>query len=170
MSKRSKSKIKEIGVLFYPFIFILFLFNPHLYMRYTLSLLMPRRPPTLKKVLSKKMHCSRRRIYVGDQYLAPVTSKMMGEFLVYDKTDELKWKEGVLECNTFALFFHANAKRWFLNKGLNAAVGTIWTYATKEEVEHAFNFYLLPSWDVIYIEPQTDMERWLDARVKLVAI
>ena len=128
------------------------------------------RQPTLKRVLSKQMHCSRRRINVGDQYLTPITSKAMGAFVVADKTDELEWKKGVLECNTFALFFRANAKRWFLNQGLNAAVGTIWTYATKEEVEHACNFYLKPDLKVIYLEPQTDMERWLNARDKLVII
>lgn len=94
----------------------------------------------------------------------------MGEFLIYDKTDELKWKKGILECNTFALFFRAQAKRWFLNQGLNVAVGTIWTYATREEVEHAFNFYLKPDLKVIYTEPQTDKERWLNARVKLIII
>ena len=116
------------------------------------------------------MHCSRRRINVGDQYLTPITSKAMDGFLNYDKTDELEWKKGVLECNTFALFFHANAKRWFLNQGINAAVGTIWTYPTREEVAHAFNFYLLPEWYVNYLEPQTDKERFLNARVQLVVI
>jgi hypothetical protein len=116
------------------------------------------------------MHCSRRRINVGDKYLSPIPSKAMGEFIVIDETDELEWKKGVLECNTFALFFRANAKRWFLNQGINAAVGTIWTYPTQEEVAHAFNFYLRPTWQVIYIEPQTDRERFLNARVQLVII
>lgn len=116
------------------------------------------------------MGCSRRRINVGDQYLTPITSKAMGEFLVYDKTDELEWKKGILECNTFTLFFRANAKRWFLNQGINAAIGTIWTYKTREEVAHAFNFYLLPRLHVIYVEPQTDKERFLNARVQLVVI
>lgn len=129
-----------------------------------------RRQPTLKTALSRQMGCSSRRINVGDKYLAPVTSKAMGGFLIYDKTDELEWKKGILECNTFALFFRANAKRWFLNRGINAAVGTIWTYPTREEVAHAFNFYLLPTLYVIYIEPQTDRERFLNARVQLVVI
>ena len=94
----------------------------------------------------------------------------MRPFLVADETDELEWKKGVLECNTFALFFRANAKRWFLSKGLNAAVGTIWTYPTKDKESHAFNFYQLPELYVIYIEPQSDQECILDARVKLVII
>lgn len=129
-----------------------------------------KRQPTLKTLLGREMHCSRRKIYVGDKYLAPVTSKAMGEFLICDETDELEWKKDVLECNTFALFFRANAKRWFLDQGINAAVGTIWTYKTWKEVAHAFNFYLLPTWKVIYIEPQTDRERFLNARVQLVVI
>ena len=129
-----------------------------------------KRQPTLKTVLSRRMHCSRRRINVGDKYLTPITSEAMDKFLVYDKTDELEWKKGVLECNTFALFLRANAKRWFLNQGINAAVGTIWTYPTRTEVGHAFNFYLTPELKVSYTEPQTDRERFLNARVQLVVI
>lgn len=124
----------------------------------------------MKTFLGRRMHCSSRKVKVGDRYLVPIPPKAMGEFLVYDETDELEWKKGVLECNTFALFFRANAKRWFLNRGINAAVGTIWTYPTREEVAHAFNFYLLPSGYIIYIEPQTDRERFLNARVQLVVI
>lgn len=116
------------------------------------------------------MHCSRRRINVGDKYLTPVTSKAMGAFLVKDSTDELEWKKGVLECNTFALFFRANAKRWFLNQGINAGIGTIWTHPTNNKVGHAFNFYLTPDMKVYYVEPQTDAKTLLTARVKLVMI
>lgn len=118
------------------------------------------------------MHCSRRKINVGDQYLDPITSKAMGEFLVVDRTDELKWKKGVLECNTFALFLRANAKRWFLNQGLNVAVGTIWTYPTAGKVGHAFNFYVTPAPDmkIIFVEPQSDQETFLTARVMFVVI
>jgi hypothetical protein len=129
-----------------------------------------KRPLTLKTLLSRQMHCSRRKINVGDEYLSPVTPKAMSKFIIYDKTDELEWKRNVLECNTFALFFRANAKRWFLNQGINAAVGTIWTYPTRAEVAHAFNFYLVPPLYVIYVEPQTDKERFLNARVQLVLI
>jgi len=124
----------------------------------------------MERELSRLMHCSRRKINVGDRYLSPIKREGMAEFLTVDKTDELKWKEGVLECNTFALFFRANAKRWFLSKGVNAAVGTIWTYPTQDRESHAFNFYLLPKLYIIYIEPQTDSECYLDARVKLVII
>lgn len=129
-----------------------------------------KRQPTMKTVLSRQMHCSRRKINVGDKYLTPITSKAMGAFLVADKTDELKWKKGVLECNTFALFFRANAKRWFLNQGLNVAIGTIWTHPTRNKVGHGFNFYVTPGMKVIYIEPQSDKEIFLTARVKLVVI
>ncbi len=116
------------------------------------------------------MHCSRRRINVGDKYLTPITAKAMGEFLVADKTDELEWKKGVLECNTFALFLHSNAKRWFLNRGINAAVGQIWVYPASGSIGHAFNFYLLPELTVAYIEPQEDTRCSLDGRVQFVLI
>ena len=135
-----------------------------------MSFLRKRRPPTLKKVLSRELGCSKRKINVGDKYLTPVTSKAMGAFLVKDSTDELEWKKGVLECNTFALFFRANAKRWFLNQGINAAIGTIWTHPTSDKVGHAFNFYLTPDMKVHYVEPQSDAKTFLTARVKLVMI
>lgn len=129
-----------------------------------------KREQTLERVLSKQMGCSRRRIEVGDRRLSPVTKKDMGEFIVADRTDELKYKDGILECNTFALLFWAGAKRWFLAKGLNAAVGMIWTYPTRGREAHAFNFYLLPELQVVYIEPQSDGETILEARIKLVMI
>lgn len=129
-----------------------------------------KRQPGLKPLLSRQMHCSRRRINVGDQYLTSIAPKAMGEFLIHDKTDELDWKQGVLECNTFALFFHAQAKRWFLNQGVNAAVGTIWVYPSRDKVGHAFNFYLTPNLKVRYTEPQDDSEIFLTQRVQLVVI
>ncbi len=135
-----------------------------------LKLRRKKRKPTLKRLIANEIHCSKRRIKVGDRYLDPIAPKAMGEFLIADKTDELQWKKGVLECNTFALFFRAHAKRWFLDRGSNAAVGTIWTYATWTKVAHAFNFYLTPNMKVIFIEPQTDQERFLDARVDFVII
>lgn len=129
-----------------------------------------RRPPTLTRVLGRELHCSKRRIKVGDKHLDPISSAQMSEFLVYDKTDELKWKEEVQDCDNFALYLRANAKKWFERQGINAAVATIWTYPTRIEVAHAFNFYLLPILKVVYIEPQTDMERFLNARVNFVII
>jgi hypothetical protein len=94
----------------------------------------------------------------------------MGEFLIYDNTDELEWKKGILECNTFALFFHSNAKRWFLERGINAAIGQMWVYPKNDKVGHAFNFYLTPELKVRYTEPQDDSEIFLTQRVQLVVI
>jgi hypothetical protein len=130
-----------------------------------------KRKKSLKYVLARAMHCSKRRIFLGDKFLEPITSKAMGEFLVADETDELEWKKNVLECNLFALYLRANCKKWFGRQGLNVAVGTIWVYPTRNKVGHAFNFYVLPSLEVRYIEPQTDAEMFLEGRrVKLVII
>lgn len=124
----------------------------------------------MKRVLGRELHCSKRRIKVGDAHLDPVSSAQMSEFLLVDKTDELKWKEGVQDCDNFALYFRANAKKWFERQDINAAVATIWIYPTWTEVAHAFNFYLKPNMKVVYIEPQTDNERFLNARVDFVII
>ena len=110
-----------------------------------------KRPKTLRTVLSRTIHLSRRRIYVGMQYITPVTSKQVGEFLVQDMTDKIKYAKGVFECASFALGLAANAKRRFYAKdNINPAIGICWTK------KHAFNFYITPEYKISYIEPQTD--------------
>lgn len=123
-----------------------------------------RRPPTLKRVLGKAMHCSRRNIYVSDPHFDPISNKSMTEFLVFDETDNKDWKKDIWDCDNFALQFAAAAQRYFAPRGLNAAVGIIWTN------KHAFNWYLNPNMEVHYIEPQTDTKTFLTGRVKLVML
>jgi hypothetical protein len=123
-----------------------------------------KRQKSMKYVLARAMHCSKRKIFVGDRYLKPISTKAMGEFLVVDATDELEWKKNVLECNLFALYLRANCKKWFGRQGLNVAVGTVWVRSSSKKVGHAFNFYVLPSMEIRYIEPQTDAEIFLDER------
>jgi hypothetical protein len=88
----------------------------------------------------------------------------MTEFLVFDETDNKDWKKDIWDCDNFALQFVAAAQRYFAPRGLNAAVGIIWTN------KHAFNWYLNPNMEVHYIEPQTDTKTFLTGRVKLVML
>jgi len=88
----------------------------------------------------------------------------MTEFLVFDETDNKDWKKDIWDCDNFALQFAAAAQRYFAPRGLNAAVGIIWTK------EHAFNWYLNPNMEVHYIEPQTDTKIFLTGRVTLVML
>lgn len=117
-----------------------------------------RRPKTMKSLLSRKLPCSRRNIYVGDKFLTPVTDTDFRRFLVTDETDLRKYRSGIFECNLFALNLVVNAKNWFLKEyGINAAVGMLWTKKTSYRESHAFNFYVTPiDFYVRYIEPQTD--------------
>ena len=116
------------------------------------------------------MHCSRRRIFVEDAHVDLVADKAINEFLTFDQTDSLEWKEEVQDCGNFALYLHANAKRWFAKKNINVAFGMIWTYSTNIKEGHAFNFFINPDFQVRYREPQSDHKCFLDARVKLVII
>ena len=124
-----------------------------------------KRPETLKNVLSRRMHLSRRKIFVGMQYITPVTSKQVGEFLVQDPVDKMLYKKGVFECSSFSLCLAANAKVGFRNKyGINPAIGIVWTE------KHAFNFYMTPEYRIRYIEPQTDREIWPTEKMVFVQI
>ena len=123
-----------------------------------------KRQKSLKYVLARAMHCSRRRIFVSDPHFDPISNKAMGEFLVYDDTNNQDWKKDIWDCDNFAIQFMAAAQRYFAQRGLNAAVGIVWTG------EHAFNWYLNPNMEVHYLEPQNDSKIYLTGRVKLVLI
>ena len=123
-----------------------------------------KRPLTLKRLLRKKTNCSRRNIYVSDPHFDPISDKAMTEFLVFDNTDNNDWKEDIWDCDNFAIQFMASAQRYFAQRGLNAAVGIIWTE------KHAFNWYLNTDMKIHYVEPQSDAKMFLTERVKLVLI
>ena len=130
-----------------------------------------KRPLSLKTCISREMHLSRRKIFVGDKYLHPIPSKEMGEFLAIDTTDKVAWMKKVTECNTFALYLRANAKRWFTHYyGWNAAVGTLWVKKYKNLPSHAFNFHIDPKYRFHYVEPQTDAKVYLDKRKVIMVI
>lgn len=98
----------------------------------------------------------------------PVEDRQVCEFLSVDKTDELDLGEG--SCDILAVVFRANAKRWFIKRGLNAMIGEIWVYKTKETVPHAFAFSVKPNYKLTFWEPAEDRERDRRARVQLVVI
>ena len=124
-----------------------------------------KRQPSLKRLLSKKMHCSRRSIHVSDPHFDPISNKDMADFLSFDRTDNAKWKEDIWDCDNFGLQFAAAAQRYFAPRGLNAAVGIIWTNA------HAFNWYLNTAMEIYFIEPQDDtITLSFRGRVDLVVI
>lgn len=123
-----------------------------------------RRPPTLKRILSRELRCSRRCIYVSDPYFDLVSDTDMRVFLAWDKTNEKQWKKDIWDCDNFSLQFAASAQRYFAQRNINAAIGIIWTS------KHAFNLSVNPDCKVRCWEPQTDKEIFLDARVQLVVI
>jgi hypothetical protein len=113
----------------------------------------------MKTFLSREMRMNRRHIYVGTQYLTPITEKDFHQFLVVDMTDELKWKEGAWECDAFGLNLLAAAKAWFYNKyKKNAAVGLLWMIEKGAQRGHALNFIVNEKFEIRYFEPQTDKE------------
>jgi hypothetical protein len=101
---------------------------------------------------------------VSDPHFDPISNKAMTEFLAFDNTNFKEWKEDIWDCDNFSLQFVAAAQRYFTLRGLNPAVGIIWTD------KHAFNFYINLKMEVYFIEPQTDSKTFLTDRVKLVVI
>ena len=89
----------------------------------------------------------------------------MADFLSFDRTDNKEWKEDIWDCDNFSLQFAAAAQRYFAPRGLNAAIGIIWTNT------HAFNWYLNTAMEIYFIEPQDDtIKRFFAGHAKLVMI
>jgi len=114
-----------------------------------------KKPRTMRTVLAREMHLSRRKVNVGTRLIKPITGSMMGEFLVADMTDKVPYIKNVYECDSFALTFVGNAKVWFAKRfGINPAIGIVWE--DRDPEPHAFVFYVIPTYKVRYIDPQLD--------------
>lgn len=130
-----------------------------------------KRPKSMKTLISREMHISRRNIYVGTQHLTPITEKDFHEFLAVDTTNKGVWIKGVQECDHFALYLLTAAKKWFVAKlKKNAAVGMVWRAGTASQQEHAFNFVITEKLQIRYFEPQTDKEIFPTGRKLFVYI
>jgi hypothetical protein len=121
--------------------------------------------PNFKKFLSREMHLSRRKIHIGTKEPVPITPKQAGIFLVQDVVEKLQYLQDVFECNGFALALAGAAKVYFAREyQINPAFGIVWTRKTATEKAHAFNFYVTPRYQVICIEPQSDLCACLDQK------
>ena len=167
----------EKGFSIPSFLFHIFYIISYLYISPDLSLHMfnllrkrKRRQPSLKQLLSKAMHCSKRRIFIGDRHGDPVTDRAMREFIV-QRSVNLTYLEGEIEdCEDYALAFHKDAKDWFRANKINARVGEIWCYPSKDKEAHAFCFSVKHDNTVSFWEGKSGRERFLNARVQLVKL
>jgi tRNA G10 N-methylase Trm11 len=92
----------------------------------------------------------------------------MREFIA-QRSVSMTHSEGEIEdCEDYALAFHKDAKDWFRAKKINARVGEIWCYPSKDIEPHAFNFSVKPDDTVSFWEGKSGRERFLTARVQLV--
>lgn len=142
-------------------------------MSFILSLSMlkrKRREPSLKTILRKELHCSGRRIFIGDRHSDPVTDKAMREFISQRKGGPQHLEGEIEDCEDHALAFHKDAKDWFRAKGINVRVGEIWCHPSKYMVAHAFNLSVKPDNTVSFWEGKSGRQRSLNARVQLVKI
>jgi len=74
------------------------------------------------------------------------------------------------DCEDDALAFHKDAKDWFRAKKINARVGEIWCYPSKDIEPHAFVFSMKPDDTISYWEGRSGRQRFLNARVQLVKL
>ena len=94
----------------------------------------------------------------------------MREFIA-QRSVSMTSSEGEIEdCEDYALAFHKDAKDWFRAKKINAQVGEIWCYPSKDEIAHAFNFSVKPDNIVSFWEGKSGRQRFLNARVQLVKL
>jgi len=93
------------------------------------------------------------------------------EFLASDKTDLLKWKEEIHDCDDVSLYLNAAVKRsWFwLSKfkeipeeqWISWAFGECWgTQFKGKKTHHAINICMTRDEGILLVEPQTD-EVWI---------
>jgi tRNA G10 N-methylase Trm11 len=114
------------------------------------------------------MHCSRRKIFIGDRHSDPVSDKAMREFIAQRRVDVTHLEGEIEDCEDDALAFHKDAKDWFRAKKINARVGEIWCYSSKGIEAHAFNFSVKPDDTISFWEGKSGRQRFLNARVNLV--
>lgn len=114
------------------------------------------------------MHCSRRKIFIGDRHSDPVSDKAMREFIAQRRVDVTHQEGEIEDCEDHALAFHKDAKDWFRAKKINARVGEIWCYSSKGIEAHAFNFSVKPDDTISFWEGKSGRQRFLNARVNLV--
>lgn len=109
---------------------------------------------------------------MSDKHLDPVTDKQVREFIAQRKVDLISSNpsDENPDCDDYALAFRKDAKDWFRKKGINAMVGEIWTYASKEEEAHAFTYSVKPNLKVTFWESKTGRVRFLNARVEFTVI
>lgn len=132
--------------------------------------MLKRREQTVQRIISKTLHCSRRRIFVGDRHSDSVTDKAMREFIA-QRSESATHLEGEIEdCEDYALAFHKDAKEWFRAKKINARVGEIWCFPSKDEEAHAFNFSVKPGDTLSFWEGKSGRQRYINARVQLVKL
>lgn len=129
-----------------------------------------KREPSLKTILRKELHCSRRRIFIGDRHSDPVTDRAMREFIAQRSVSMTHLEGEIEDCEDYALAFHKDAKDWFRAKQINARVGEIWCYPSKDIEAHAFNFSVKRDDTISFWEGKSGRERFLHARVQLVKI
>lgn len=132
----------------------------------------PRRTSSIKSLLRKQMRCSYRNLHLGDKDYDSLFRGDVTEFLKYDKTDKLKYKKEKFDCENFALRLMSNAQLYFVDKlDINPAFGMCWVQRKREEMR-AINFFVSKVLNsIVYIEPQTDTEYFLNGeRVRFVLL
>jgi tRNA G10 N-methylase Trm11 len=94
----------------------------------------------------------------------------MREFIAQRSVSMTHLEGEIEDCEDYALAFHKDAKDWFRAKQINARVGEIWCYPSKDIEAHAFNFSVKRDDTISFWEGKSGRERFLHARVQLVKI
>jgi hypothetical protein len=94
----------------------------------------------------------------------------MREFIAQRSVTVTHLEGEIEDCEDYALAFRKDTKDWFRAKGINAQVGEIWCYPSKDMVAHAFNLSVKPDNTVSFWEGKSGGQRSLNARVQLVKI
>lgn len=104
-----------------------------------------KRDVSLGRLISRQCFCSRRSVYLLDEYFDFPTDQQIDEFITHARPTQFYWTNQIHDCDDIAREFWAKSKTWFRARKLNVAGGFLCRKATALTKAHAFNFFIRKS-------------------------
>ena len=104
-----------------------------------------RREVSLRRLISRQCHCSRRSVYLVDEQFDFPTDAEIDKFIAHIRPTQYNWAHEIHDCDDLAREFWTKSKNWFRAREQNVASAFIWRKATAFSKAHAFNFFIRKS-------------------------
>jgi hypothetical protein len=125
------------------------------------------REPSLRRLISRQCHCSRRSVYLLDEQYDFPTDNEIDAFVESVKSTQFQWEHEIHDCDDLAREFWTKSKTWFCTKRMNVASAFIWQHATDFKKAHAFNFFSI---SCTYVKKKYENRICSPARTRLCCL